>query len=107
MYNPTSPVYSLDAYLITFGIDGVYTAPDGTIKNVKVIYNSAYTPVVTATGAFVTLQNPTAVGRAKDFLYVKEEGNPTLKLAGITYYIINVEETTTGEVTLTLSETGK
>lgn len=107
MFNPTSPIYSLDAFLFTFGVEAQYTAPDGTIKNVRVIFNSRYAPVVTATGAITTLQNPQATGRVKDFLDVKESGTPTLKIGLITYYVIDVEETATGEITLTLSENSR
>ena len=54
MFNPTSPIYSLDAFLVTFGIPGIYTAPGGGKRAVRVIYQSAFAPVVSATGAVVT-----------------------------------------------------
>jgi len=102
---PDDPNMSMDPFLEVFSVPAVYVAPDGTKKDVRVIYNAPYVPFEFADGVVIQNESPMAIGAAVDFSDVRDSGSTaTLKIGASTFYVVEIAGGVTGEVMLTLSE---
>lgn len=101
---PEDPHFDLVPFLDAFAIPAVYVAPDGTKKDVRVIYTAAFVPMQYGEGIVVQNESPTAIGAAEDFSDARDAGQPTLMINNTTFNIVSVEGGVAGEVMLILSE---